>query len=126
MIEIIIRKHNHILLRNLVFSPVLDNQSYFLLLLQSLVDHLAELLEMLLVISYKSRLQRLAHHDTSILQGKRSKARRNIGLAKHRLLGNSSFLLHHRRHGSNLLYSLNLELLLPFSPFFFGYFAHIL
>lgn len=111
MIEII-RKNNHILLRNLVFPPVLDNQRYLLLLLQSIADHVAELLELLLVISHKSRLQRLAHHDASILQGKRSKARRNIRLAKHRRLRHSTFLLQNRRHGSNLLYNLNLELLL--------------
>ena len=73
MIEIIIRKHNHILLRNLVFPPVLDNQRYLLLHLQSIADHVAKFLELLLVISHKSRFQRLAHHDASILQGKRSK-----------------------------------------------------
>ena len=112
MIEIIIRKNNHILLRNLVFPPVLDNQRYLLLLLQSIADHVAELLELLLVVSHKSRLQRLAHHDASVLQCKRTKARRDIGLAKHRLIRNTSLLLHNRRHGSNLLYNLNLELLL--------------
>ena len=68
MIEIIIRKNNHILLWNLVFSPVLDNQRNILLLLQSIADHVAKILELLLVVSHKSRLQRLAHHDASILQ----------------------------------------------------------
>ena len=80
--------------------------------MQSIADHVAELLKLLLVVSHKSRLQRLAHHDASILQGKRSKAWRNIRLAKHRRLRHSTFLLQNRRHGSNLLYNLNLELLL--------------